>query len=840
MTCYEILSDKLRNIEEDEFSTKYSKHDFSSEIYARTVQEYEENRSKVVLILKSIIDGFLEDTWEGHIDNKTMDNISKEIQADAEITQILYCNNFLDEIIKCKIKSGFKVTSVPVPMYIILPQAKSRVYCKNYEDLKSYQKLIKRFKSLLVKYDYMDQSEKVIYMISSAILFGGLLNLKELLIFSNMSYGDIKNNKDIYWIDIPCDEKKCTTGLVKKFYLNNVSMQLIRLNMASMGESIKINNCWGLSKDIDEKTLSRILKKVFEKTKKSEACLFNDIAGFLNILKTQNAITLPSYLLDYATGINIAYSLNIHAFERFMYGCIISNKKERIKKRKLSNEDKRELLSRSSQSNVPYDEGDTISEISSLLKSNSTDDVRKLLLSNERVSKPIKYLAEWCLALLDGTAPNRGKNIPISVVRSYNCLSGVLSSFFNGEDIVCMDVVTVADKYDRILEYSVIQYVEEIQSIENEQKELILANSNLFEHDVKLDSEEHDYIDGIISRQSIISKEIKTFHEFMVSMYPVGKIAFEKLDGFVATRHSVKANIVMPNEYVDVLDSLWPSRCADDRLGNINFLIVILGYRLGLRRMEILQLRLCDILGGTHSELRVLVNEFGSLKSFSAKRWLPLYDLLLEDELDFLIDWVKLRKGEAGRNIKNHLLFTSSNSTIKNELDKLLTISSTYDVIHRVIRVVTGDENLTFHSLRHSFVTWHLLMQEAERIPSIINNSIFSFNNSSNINIYPRDFKTLLNYKESSGKILYQLCVSVGHSTPFMTLLHYSHLMDWMLYNWMLKSIPSFNKKEIGVLLGIKESSVYTKLKNINQTEAGEYFLDDCMHLAKSSVTNVI
>ena len=115
--------------------------------------------------------------------------------------------------------------------------------------------------------------------------------------------------------------------------------------------------------------------------------------------------------------------------------------------------------------------------------------------------------------------------------------------------------------------------------------------------------------------------------------------------------------------------------------------------------------------------------------------------MLTDNELAFLIDWVTLRKSETGNNINISLLFTSNNSTNKYGLDQLLTISSTYDVIHRVMRKVTGDDDIIFHCLRHSFVSWHLLFQEAERIPSIINDSFYAFQNTDEINIYPRVFK---------------------------------------------------------------------------------------------------
>ena len=843
MSCIEELSIELENLDEEEFSENYLDHDRYEEIYSRIVIENNENRRSVTNAIKSVNKGFLEDTWEGHVDDVMMDGICNIIKNDVvDITQVLYRINFLDEIIRCKIESGCNVTSVRIPIYIILSQCISRIYYVNFGDLEKYSELQSDFKYLLIHYEGMSASEKVVFMLVTAVMFGALLNVKELLKFSNMSYIDVQNNDGIYWVDIPCDNGKCSITQVRKFYLNFVTLQIIRLNLIGGIGGVNQNVAWGFGEKITEKNLSVCIRNIFKKDKKSKTNTYKNVAQLLGVLKTQYSHSLPSNVLDFATGRNISYSLMLRASERFIHGKVISRKKEPIKKRKLSNKVKREILPNPTQFHVSYNEDEIILKISNLIKNDRFDDLKVLLYSDKTISKPILYLARWCIALRNGIAPNRGENKAYSVLRSYKYLSWVFPVFFNIDDIVCMDIDEVSDRYNRILEYSIIQYTEEIDGIDDEQKKLILLNSKLFKENNNDTFEDADYIDGIINRQSLISKELKTFHQFLVSEYSVEKIIFESLDGFVSLRHSVKANIIMPNEYIKILDSLWPTKCASDRQGYINYLIFIFGYRLGLRRNEILQLRLCDLLGDYFIYLNVLINEYGVVKSPSAIRQLPLYDLLTDDECFDLINWVEVRRGEVKGRIGSSLLFTNTSfiSSKINDLDKLLTINSTYDVIHRVMRDVTGDNDLTFHCLRHSFVSWHLLLQEAERIPSIIDERIHAFKNTDNINIYPREFKTLLNYDEGSGKVLYQLCVLAGHSTPFITLLHYCHFMDWILHNWMLRSIPSFSIKEISVLLGLKESSVYTKLGDINKNEDGEYNLQDCIHLSKKSVLKSI
>ena len=839
MSYYEELSDNLKKIDQKEFHDKYETHESSEEIYERTVQENINNRKSVISSIKNINEKILQDNWEGKINQKTMDGIFKGLQNDADITQMLYRRNFLEEIILFKINSEYNVSSVSVPQIIILSQEKSRIPSYKFTDIKKHTEIKKIFKQLLLEYDSLKDSDKMALMCVSAAMHGGIMAHKDLLLFSNMSMKDIETKGDKYWVNISYDARKTKVGLVKRYYLDPITLQLVRLNMSTISKEAQCYKSWGLSEDITKKSLSEYIEDLFihvgEFTPKNTT-------SFLSILKTAKSLALPSYVLDYAAGKNISYSLNVSAHKRFLNGGIIKTQPTSEKSQKrhnpFSKSDKIKLISKVSESEVNLSESIVTLKIAELIKNDELPKVRGFIKLNINMSSSLRYLTEWCLALREGDAPGRSKNNVKTTLQSFNRLCQTLPAFINGGDIVSMDSQVLADKYDRILEYEGMEFLEKQGLTKNSPAELISYRANLNDEN----NNKENYLDGVFSRQSIISKELKTFHEYMVSIYKVDKIKFEDLDGFVSKRHSVNANIVMPNEYVSILNALWPSQCIDQRLEFVRYVIVVLGYRLGLRRMEILQLRLCDIRGSKFMDIKISVSDYGGLKSHSAKRWLPLYDLLTENECLNIISWVNLRRSEVIGDISNYLLFASA--VIEDEqttgLDKFLSISSTYDVIHSVMRKVTGDDDIIFHCFRHSFVSWHLLFQEAERIPSIIDSDIFAFENTEKINIYPRNFKKLLNYNGNSGKILYQLCVLVGHSTPFMTLLHYCHFMDFILYNWMRQSVPSFNKTETGVLLGLKEKSIYEKLKNINTTDDGEYSIQDCMHLSKKSLLNVI
>jgi len=232
--------------------------------------------------------------------------------------------------------------------------------------------------------------------------------------------------------------------------------------------------------------------------------------------------------------------------------------------------------------------------------------------------------------------------------------------------------------------------MESFQSVSGDMRKSILLQAKSIKKNNSAQSENDSYIDGILNTQSSASKELKTFHKFLVSIYGVDKINFYELDGFLSARHSVNANIVMPHEYDELLDVIWPSKNKRNRIERIRYIIIVLGYRLGMRRMEILQLMLKDISGNKYMTLKILSNEYGSIKSASSKRWVPIHDLLTKDEFFVLLEWIKLRKNEVAGCSEHSLVFTLEPSTSKtiSILDKMLTIDLTYDVIHTLMRNV--------------------------------------------------------------------------------------------------------------------------------------------------------
>lgn len=162
--------------------------------------------------------------------------------------------------------------------------------------------------------------------------------------------------------------------------------------------------------------------------------------------------------------------------------------------------------------------------------------------------------------------------------------------------------------------------------------------------------------------------------------------------------------------------------------------------------------------------------------------------------------------------------------------DGLISGHSTFNSILAAIRSVTADSAIRFHSLRHSFPTWLLLRFEANRLEGLIDDKFEFMNKKSADSILPARFKSLLDGTKPTKKYLYQLANLIGHASPAMTLLHYIHTCDLILYHWQKKNAPRFTKKQLAYLLGYKQSQLYEKLRQTESgTKANLYNLEDCL-----------
>lgn len=173
----------------------------------------------------------------------------------------------------------------------------------------------------------------------------------------------------------------------------------------------------------------------------------------------------------------------------------------------------------------------------------------------------------------------------------------------------------------------------------------------------------------------------------------------------------IDVDFIAPPAFLRAAKSLCRT-IRNERTRDICQLMMVLGYRLGLRRGEIAGLSLADVvtggLDGTEShetslvrepQLHVRTNHFHALKTEVRPRHLPLAVLLTAKELRHLLNWCAERYKE---------------STVPPEKARLFTLSATenhpvpealFTRITHALQVVCGNRAVRFHHLRHSLAS---------------------------------------------------------------------------------------------------------------------------------------
>jgi site-specific recombinase XerD len=234
----------------------------------------------------------------------------------------------------------------------------------------------------------------------------------------------------------------------------------------------------------------------------------------------------------------------------------------------------------------------------------------------------------------------------------------------------------------------------------------------------------------------------------------------------------VDANFLTIDEYLFVLDYI--SGCqgpADPYLRSVLRLIVILAYRCGLRRCEVLYLLAEDLDAADH--LHVRNNDIRDVKTRNSIRSIPAGILLSLDEMSELKLFLMQRR-KARRNGEYALVFSSRNDTsVALDPDKLV------GHIHRAMRDALKDPTLKVHHLRHSFAT----LMTAKLLPNATS-FVGRF-----LERHPRTLEWLedrQSFREQlfgtsgvHGLDLKAVAHLLGHGSAATSVEHYIHSLDW-------------------------------------------------------------
>lgn len=305
-----------------------------------------------------------------------------------------------------------------------------------------------------------------------------------------------------------------------------------------------------------------------------------------------------------------------------------------------------------------------------------------------------------------------------------------------------------------------------------------------------------------------LARGLRELHDFLVRKYGCESVDVAETFGKEAEVTVVEARIISVDEYR--ASDEWLRKEAltgvSPKLIDAARLVLMLAFRLGMRRMEIIMLRLCDIHLDGEPDILVRPHPGRRLKSVSSKRRMPLSALLESDELNRLLEWANRRAQEETLKSNSDYLFVLPTK-------EHIPVERTVDLIHEAMREVTGDDELHLHHLRHSFATWTYLKLRATSHPDLID--VFEH--------MPLTHKYL-----QGGHVMRQklipgssipsrsdaYCVSrlLGHSGPNVSMDHYIHSSDLLVYGCAKRDAYKLEKPIWVSASGLPQRNAYRHL----------------------------
>lgn len=488
---------------------------------------------------------------------------------------------------------------------------------------------------------------------------------------------------------------------------------------------------------------------------------------FISACRVNTGIHLPQYLIKYASSIDKAVSLNPQTWARLRTD-------QSIKVFIPSKQDP--YLTE----NHFYDKScKTIVEIDIDLQNNNICKDQNLKIKQlrkclkERHNKPVIEAIEGFLLQTDQV-------VPILQLIAYWCIERMRSSLF-GRKLEPSSLATyfstfvpklVASGYDFDLSTTDVESWEE-----------------LYESVLMLEDSE-DQIKRIVDR-------LKSFHWFLTQTIDAPDVNLPDLAGISG---NVNVNIITHKEYQRIKNYILSNNLYPQRLRRIQLLLFMFGFLCGLRRNEAWKLLVGDIQHDQETifpdqrvkglyELLLRANIYRKLKTIKSLRRLPLFKLLPFEEQEAIIVWQHLRSEESeGSNKKTLLLCLEGEDTIP------VYENTTFRVVTFAMKTITGDPDIRFQHLRHSFATFTLLRLVQPDHPNICFPD-WAINSDFVTSSGPRKKKGLENSSnlrsllinsgqaevQTSRRLLYALSLLCGHLDPEETLATYIHLLDYLL-----------------------------------------------------------
>lgn len=224
---------------------------------------------------------------------------------------------------------------------------------------------------------------------------------------------------------------------------------------------------------------------------------------------------------------------------------------------------------------------------------------------------------------------------------------------------------------------------------------------------LEADAYENYYLEILESqpehRREDVAGRLYEFHCFLSQAYAVEEPAWSeifRLSNLGKSEGFSDANFITEDEYLAIIESVKQSSFLSDRLRAQYVVLLMLGYRFGLRFGEAHRLQYRDI-QKYQSEINIVVRNsiYGETKSSAGQRIVPLLETLTETETSAFTQLLAWARVQWQTDKQAALMAEASNSR------DLIERNQTIATLGQYIKLKTGDSSLRFHHLRHSWAT---------------------------------------------------------------------------------------------------------------------------------------
>lgn len=287
---------------------------------------------------------------------------------------------------------------------------------------------------------------------------------------------------------------------------------------------------------------------------------------------------------------------------------------------------------------------------------------------------------------------------------------------------------------------------------------------------------EHIYIQILSNKSDPKAKNylhgrLRNLHQFASERYGLPALnSFFSATSSTENQTQVRVGYIPESAYQAMLKRLDSLSGLEHETQHGVKIMLMLAYRTGMRRGELLKLRLSDIEESRESWIYVVNNRYGNNKTDSARRKVPVYLLLLPEELQQFQDYIGRRRSQ-NPHTTNTLVFSDPHA---------VTTPHSGTMVSNLIKYLLsqcGLDELTFHHLRHSALTNLMFVMH--------DNALFL----AGFTGYKAEHAEKIRHElycanpESRRDIYHAVSGLAGHLTPETTFLHYIHEVSFLLWD---------------------------------------------------------